>query len=148
MDRAHIPQVTYPSNVWALYRSVRRQPGAPGLSVQVLNVNRHRSNHMACNHPRKEPSPIHRPKPINTSCVRYAYVRGPTRVQLPALQPPTRGSLWGEGAAFLTKLGDPTKDTPLESIWHLPQVRRLSHQPQQVLEWVRSSIPRDHAPAF
>ena len=63
-DRARTSQVTNPSNVWTSCRSVRRRPGAPVLSVQVLNGNRHKSNHLARNHPRTEPSAIRRPRPI------------------------------------------------------------------------------------
>ena len=104
-NRVHTPQVTYPSNVWASYRSVRRRPGTPGLSVQVLNVNRLRSNHLARKHPRKELSPIRRPKPIYNSFARCAHVKRPTRVTLPALKPTNERSTPGRGTLFLTNSG-------------------------------------------
>ena len=105
-DRAHTPQGTYPSNVWASCRSVRRGPGAPGLSVQVFNVNRYRSNHLARSHPRKELSFIRHPKAIYSSSARYAHGKRPTRVQLPALQPTNARFTPGRGTASLTNSGD------------------------------------------
>ena len=98
--------MTYPSNVWASCRSLRRRPGAPGLSVQMFNVNRYRPNHLARNHPRKEPSPIRRPKSIYSSPDRYAHVKRPTGVQLPALYPINARFTPGRGTALLANLGD------------------------------------------
>ena len=63
--------MAYPSNVGASCRPVRRQSGAPGLSVQVLNVNWHRSNHLTRNHPGKKPSPTLRHKRIYFTCPLY-----------------------------------------------------------------------------
>ena len=103
-EKAHIPQWTYPLNVWASCRSVRRQPGALGLSVQVFNVNRHRSDHSAPNHPRRQPSPIRRPKPIYSSSARYVHVKTSTGVQLPVLQPTNARFTSGRGLAYLKNL--------------------------------------------
>ena len=92
----------YPSNVWVSCRSVAWQPGAPGLSVQVLNVNRHRSKHMARNHPWKELSPIRRPKHSSPA---HAHAKRPTRVQLPVLQPTNPRFTPGRETTFLTNSG-------------------------------------------
>ena len=105
-DRSHTSQVTFPSNVWASCRSVSRRPGVPGLSVQMLNGNRHKSNHLERSHPRKEASPIHRPKTKHNSPARYAHVKKSTRVQLPALQPINARFTPGRGTAFLKNSGD------------------------------------------
>ena len=55
-DRAHTPQVTYLSNVGPSCGSVGRRPGA--LSVQALNVDQHRSDHLARNHPGSNSAPF------------------------------------------------------------------------------------------
>ena len=114
----------------------------------VLNENRYKSNHLARNHPRKEPSPIRRPKAINSSSLRCG-----TRKELPGYNcqrysPRTRGLLRGGEQPSRKTRETVTKDTPLEFIRCLLQVRRPSHKSQQALEWVRSNIPRDHTPAF
>ena len=133
-SRVYTPQVTSPSNVWASCRSVRRRPGAPGLSVQVLNVNRLRSNHLARKNPRKEPSPIRRPKPICSSFARCAHVKIPTRVTLPALKPTNERSTPGRKPAFLTNSGGRYKRHAARiDMGCLPQVRQFSHKPQQTL---------------
>ena len=103
--RTEAIQVMYPSNVWASCRPVRRQPGAPGLSVHVFNVNQYRSNHLARNHPRKEPGPIRRPKPIYISPAHYPRVKRSTKVQLPVLQPTNARSTPEGGTAFLINSG-------------------------------------------
>ena len=82
---------------------------APGLSVQVLNAHRHKSIHLARNHPRKEASPIHRPKTIHNSPARCAHVKRSTRVQLPALQPINVRFTPARGTAFLKNFGDRCK---------------------------------------
>ena len=71
----------------------------------MLNRNRHKSKHLAHNHPRKEASPIRRPKTKHCSPARCAHVKKTTRVQLPALQAPTRGSP-GEENILLKNSGD------------------------------------------
>ena len=107
-DRSHTSQATYPSNVCASCHLALRSPGAPGLSVQVLNGNgnQHKSNHLALNHPRKEASPIHRPETKHRSPARCAHVKRPTRVQLPALQPTNARFTPGRGTAFLKNSGE------------------------------------------
>ena len=99
--------------------TVGRQPGE--LSVQVLNVNRQRSNHLG------KLSPICRPKPIHSSSARNAHMKRPTRVQLPVLQPTNARLTPGRGAVLLTCHYSEvvTKDTPLEPIRCLPQGRYL-----------------------
>ena len=97
---------------------------APGLSVKVLNDNQHnKSNHLARKHPRKEAGPIRCPKIKHSSPARCAHVIRPTRVQLPALQPTNARFTPVKGTAFLKTRETVTKDTPLESIWCLLQVR-------------------------
>ena len=85
---------------------VRRQPGAPGLSVQVLNGNQHKSNHLARNNPRKEDNPIRRPRIKYSSPAYCAHVKRPTRVQLPVLQATNARFTTGRGTSFLKSSGD------------------------------------------
>ena len=110
-DRAHTSQVIYPSNAWASFRSVRRRLGVLGLAVQVFNVNRHRSNRLACNHSRKETSPIRRPKAMYSSSACYAHVKRSTRVPLPSVVAHQREVRPGEGSSLLDKLGGPLQKT-------------------------------------
>ena len=98
-------QHPYPSG-GAPVKCVSFMPGAPGLYVRVLNGNRHWLNHLARNHPRKEPNPIRRPKLIYSSSARCAHVKRPTRVQLPGLQPTIARFTLGRGTAFLTNSDD------------------------------------------
>ena len=72
----------------------------------MLNGNQHKSNHLACNHPRKEAGPIRRPKIKHSSPAHCAHVKRPTRVQLPALQPTNARFTPGRGSAFLKNSGD------------------------------------------
>ena len=77
-----------------------RGPG--NASVQALNGNRPKSNHLvARNHPRKDASPICVPNPY--TC---AHEKRPTGVQLPALQPTNARFTPGRG-----KLGRPLQKT-------------------------------------
>ena len=75
------------------------------IHTHTHNVNRHRSNHLARNHPRKEPSPICRPKPIFSLSPRYIHVKRPTRVRLLALQPTNARFTTGRGIAFRRSSG-------------------------------------------
>ena len=63
-------------------------PCRNNLFVQVLKVNQHRMNHLACNHSRQQLSLIHRrPKAMYSLPARYAHVKRPNRVKLPVLNP-------------------------------------------------------------
>ena len=66
----------------------------------------HKSNHLARNNPRKEASPIRRPKVKQSSPAHCAHVKRPTRVQLPALQPINAKFTTGRGTVFLKNSGD------------------------------------------
>ena len=78
----------------------------PATICTVLNRNQHKSNHLARNHPRKEASPIRRPKTKHSSSVRCAHVKISTRVQLPALQPTNARFTPGRETSFLKNSGD------------------------------------------
>ena len=105
-ERSHTSQATYPSNVCASCRPVSRRPGAPGLSVQVLNGNQHKSNHLARNPPRTEASLIRHPKIKHSSPACFAHVKRPTRVQLPVLQLTNARLTPGRETAFLKNSGN------------------------------------------
>ena len=79
--------------------------GGPGLSVQVLNGNLHKSNHLARNNPRKEGSSIRRPRIKYSSPTRCAHVKRPTRIQLQVLQLTNVRFTPGRGTAFLKNSG-------------------------------------------
>ena len=79
---------------------------SPVLSVQVLNGNQHKSNHLARNRPTKEASPIRRPNTKHSSPASCAHLKRPTKVQLPALH---RTNAWftpRRRTAFLKHLRD------------------------------------------
>ena len=156
-DRPHTSQVTYPSNVCASCRSVRRRPGAPGLSVQVLNGNQHKSNHLARNNPRKKASPSRRPKIKYSSPAHCAHIKRPTKVQLPVLQPTNARFTPGRGTAFLKTSGDRYKIHPtrvdMVSVTNAVTFTRTSEDtrvgaiehpqmpyPRILMDWVASSL--------
>ena len=66
----------------------------------------HKYNHLARNNPRKEASPIRRPKIKYSSPPHCAHVKRPTRVQLPVLQPTNARFTPGRRTAFLKNSGD------------------------------------------
>ena len=68
-------------------------------------MNQHRSNHLLRHNPRKEPSPVRRPKFIYSSSFRYAHMKRPAMVQLAALSPTNGRFTRGRGASFLTNSG-------------------------------------------
>ena len=108
-----------------------------------------KSNQLARKHPRKEACLVRRPKTKHSPPACSAHVKGPTRVQLPALQPtnarftPERGR-----TAFLNNTGDRYERhaTRIDMVSVTSAVP--SHEPQQTLEWVRSNISKCHTPAF
>ena len=73
---------------------------SPGASVQVPNGNQPRHN------PRKEASPIRRPRIKYSSPAHCVHVKRPTRVQLPVLQPTNARLTPARRTAFLKKSGD------------------------------------------
>ena len=76
----------------------------------MLNWNRYKSNHLARNHPRKEPSPIRRPKAIYSSSARCAHTKNYQGIAV-SVAAHEREVYSGEANGLLEKLWRPLLKT-------------------------------------